>query len=223
MQPLQSASIGREQEEHWDPGWSSGHIQRQAWVSRNRHLGAGWRSRSPVALHVCVSTGAPWHRRPGHCPPFHAPLPPATSTDCPCPMGGMAIPRPIDGHCASSVALPHIAPSPPSVLWHFRCATAHYVDRSPGTASGTGRRSPPPLRAHTGDPTLIIPVKGTQAKSSLESQRASCECIVNRQQIDHENSISGYTFSKPVTGWKPVNRLTGVRLNKLTAWHAKWQ
>jgi len=44
---------------------------------------------------------------------------------------------------------------------------------------------------------------------------------VNRQQIHHENLITGYTFSKPVTGWKPVNRLrkpvkrlTGFQLNK---------
>ena len=40
-------------------------------------------SRPSVALHVCFLTGAPRRRRPGHCPPFHLPIPPATSTDCP--------------------------------------------------------------------------------------------------------------------------------------------
>jgi len=33
-------------------------------------------SRPSVALHVCFLTGAPRRRRPGHCPPFHAPIPP---------------------------------------------------------------------------------------------------------------------------------------------------
>ena len=49
----------------------------------------------------------------------------------------------------------------------FGRATAGYVDRSqaatgsphrPGTASETGRRSPPPFHASAGDPTLITPV-----------------------------------------------------------------
>ena len=38
-------------------------------------------------------------------------------------------------------------------------------------------------------------------------------CIVNRQQIAYKNLITGYTFSKPVTGWKPV---TSFPLNKPT-------
>ena len=38
--------------------------------------------------------------------------------------------------------------------------------------------------------------------------------IVNRQQINHENPITSYTFSKPLTGWKPVNWLTGFPLYK---------
>jgi len=43
-------------------------------VSRTRRLGALWRSRPPVALHVCVMTGAPQRQRPSRCPPFHAPI-----------------------------------------------------------------------------------------------------------------------------------------------------
>jgi len=44
-------------------------------------MGAGRQSCPPVAIHICVLTGAPWRRRPGHCPP-------ATSTDCPAASDG---------------------------------------------------------------------------------------------------------------------------------------
>jgi len=46
------------------------------------YLASGWRSRPPVAFPACVSTRVPRHQRPGCCQPFHAPIPPATSTDC---------------------------------------------------------------------------------------------------------------------------------------------
>ena len=39
---------------------------------------------------------------------------------------------------------------------------------------------------------------------------------MNRQQIDHEKSIIGYTFSKPVTGWKPVYQLTDGQTDRGT-------
>jgi len=41
-----------------------------------------------VALHVCILTGVPRCRRPGRCPPFHVPIPPLTSTDCPAVFDG---------------------------------------------------------------------------------------------------------------------------------------
>ena len=84
--------------------------------------------------------------------------------------GRAVIPRPVVvvpgpiGHCASLVLFPLPLPV---VLWRFRHATASCVDRSmgsphqPETAWDTGRRSPLPLRAPAGDPTLITPVKGT--------------------------------------------------------------
>jgi len=71
----------------------------------------GQRSRSSVALHVCFLTGAPRCRRPGHCPPFHAPIPPATSSGVRRGGGGDS---PADGRCTSPVALPRTLP--PAVL-----------------------------------------------------------------------------------------------------------
>ena len=204
MRPLQSASIGREQEEHWDPGWSSGHIQRQAWVSRNRHLGAGWRSRSPVALHVCVSTGAPWQRRPGHCPPFHAPLPPATSTDCPCPMGGMAIPRPI---VRANRPLRFLGRAPPCSPLTSICFVTFQVRHCPLCRSITGDSvgnwpaiTPSPSRPHWRSNSDHA---GKRYSGEIESWIATCELRMH---------------SKPSTNrsWKFDNRLyifkTGYRL-----------
>ena len=54
-------------------------------------------NRVSVALHVCFLTGAPRRRRRGCCPPFHARIPPATSTDCPAVSDGrgVVIPRPV--------------------------------------------------------------------------------------------------------------------------------
>jgi len=68
---------------------------------------------SPVALHVCVSTGALLRRRPGRCPPFGAPILPQRRPIVqwrPTGRGSTAIPQPVVsgpiGHCASPVALP---------------------------------------------------------------------------------------------------------------------
>ena len=47
------------------------------------YLGASRRSRPAVAFSACILTGVPRRRRPGSCPLFHVPIPPATSTDCP--------------------------------------------------------------------------------------------------------------------------------------------
>jgi len=107
---------------------------------------------------VCVLTGAPRRRRPGHCPPFHGPIPPpATSTDCPAVSDGggeVMIPWPVvRGPMAA--ALPRSRSHVPSP-GRFGCATASYVDRPqaqmefrhrPGTAPGpAGNRpfAPPP-------------------------------------------------------------------------------
>jgi len=61
-------------------GRSSGRVRWRAYCLP--YPASGRRSRPSVALHVCFLTGAPRRRRPGRCPPFHAPIPPATSTDC---------------------------------------------------------------------------------------------------------------------------------------------
>ena len=53
---------------------SSGRVRWRAWVSHTQRVGAGWRSRPPFALHVCVLTGAPRRRRPGRCPLFCTPI-----------------------------------------------------------------------------------------------------------------------------------------------------
>ena len=90
--------------------------------------------------------------------------PPVTSTDYPAAYneGGRRFPGPPSGADRPL----HSPCSPLAVLWRFGHAAAHYVDRStglphrPGTTSGTGQRSPPALRTHTGDPTPIMPVKG---------------------------------------------------------------
>jgi len=54
---------------------SSDHVRRRA--CGLSYPAFGRRSRPSVALHVCFLTGAPWRRRPGHCPPFHAPIYPS--------------------------------------------------------------------------------------------------------------------------------------------------
>ena len=90
-------------------------------------------------------------RRPGHCPPFHAPIPPATSTDCPgCQTGGGGGDSPArrpgaDGRCTSPVALPRTLPPD-----GFQRATAGYVDRPQtgwGPVIGRERRRVRPMIA----------------------------------------------------------------------------
>ena len=98
-------------------GRSCSRIRR--WACGLPYPASGLRLRPSVALHVCFLTGAPWRWRPGHCPPFHAPILPATSTDCPAASdwgrGKAVIPWPVRGLMA--VALPrsrspHILPRP---------------------------------------------------------------------------------------------------------------
>jgi len=85
----------------------------------------GRRSRPSVALHVCVLTGAPRRRKPDHCPPFHAPIPPhdvdrlssgvRRAGESLTPGGDSPTRRPgADGRCTSLVALPRTLP--PAVL-----------------------------------------------------------------------------------------------------------
>ena len=112
-------------------------------------------NRVHVAFPACVSTRAPRRWRPSRCLPFHVPIPPATSTNCPVASDGrggdsLVIPRPVvqgpDGHCASLVLLPMPSPG------HFGCGTARYVDgpqaamgsrHRPGTAPGPAGEHPP--------------------------------------------------------------------------------
>jgi len=159
---------------------------------------------SPITFPACISTDAPWRRRPGRCLPFHAPIHPRHRPIVQRRlMGGVAaIPRPIIwgpiGHCACPVVL--LPYPPPAILRSFGCATAHYGDRSmgsqhrPGTASGTGRQSPPHL-AHTGDPTLITPVKCTYSKKarvSIETREmrlSTQECDFPRINIPNTHYV----------------------------------
>jgi len=149
---------------------SSGRVRRRA--CGLAYPASGLQSRPSVALHVCVLTGAP--RRP----PFHAPIPPATSTDCPAvsDRGGRrwfpALARHLraDGRCTSPVALP---PYPsPWPFWARNCrlcwssAGGMGSRHRPGTAPGPADDRPSPLGAPAGDPTPITQVKvRTRAKS----------------------------------------------------------
>ena len=108
----------------------------------------GRRSRPSVALHVCFLTGAPWRRRPGHCPPFNAPISPSRLSSG-VRRGEAVIPRPVvRGPMAA--ALPRSRSHVPSP-GRFGCTTAGYVDRPqapmefrhrPGTAPGPARDTP---------------------------------------------------------------------------------
>jgi len=143
-------------------------------------------------------TGAPRRWRPGRCPPFHVPTPPATSTDCPAASnggGGGDSPthRPgADVRCASPVMLPPYHPP-----GRFERATADYVDR-PQAAMGSHHRpgtAPGPAcdRAPAGDPTPITQVKvRTRVKST-----------------------TGFSLSKPVRGFKTGYQYSCSRLTSL--------
>ena len=126
---------------------STGRVQRR--TCGLPYPASGRRSRPSVALHVCFLTGAPRRRRPGRCPPFHAPIPPATSTNCHCPAasdgGGGDSParRPgADGRCASPVTLPR---TPLRPFWARHCrlckssAGGDGVPSSAGNGAGYGR------------------------------------------------------------------------------------
>ena len=140
---------------------SSGRVRRRA--CGLPYPVSGRQSRPSVALHVCFLASAPRRRRPGRCPPFHAPIPPATSTDCPAASDGgggdsLAHRPGADGRRTFPVA-------PPG---RFGCTTASYVDcpqaamgsrYRPGTAPGPASDRPSPLRTPAGDPTPITQVK----------------------------------------------------------------
>ena len=100
-------------------------------------------------LHVCFLTGAPRRRRPGRCPPFHAPIPPATSTDCP----AVWLPSPSSGGrwllCFPSRDPPYPAPG------RFGRATAGYVD-CPQAAMGS-RHRPETAQGQSGDRSPSCP------------------------------------------------------------------
>ena len=168
------------------------------------HPASGWRSRPSVTLHVCVLTGAPRRRRPGRCPPFHVPIPPATSTDCPAVSDGGAgggDSRPVV-RGPMAVAFPSRAPpvpSTPTVLGAplpamLMSAGGDGVRHRPEMAPGPpGDRPYLPLRAPTSDPTPITQVKvRTRAKS-----------------------ITGFSLSEPVPGFKTGYRFSGSRLTSL--------
>jgi len=139
-------------------------------------------------------TGAPRRWRPGRCPPFHVPTPPATSTDCPAASnggGGGDSPthRPgADVRCASPVTLP---PTIPPAVLSAPLLTMLIVRRrrwGPVTAPG-----PACDRAPAGDPTPITQVKvRTRVKST-----------------------TGFSLSKPVPGFKTGYQYSGSRLTSL--------
>jgi len=99
-------------------GRSSSRVRRRA--CGLPYPASGRRLRPSVALHICISTRVPRRRRPSRCPPFHAPVPPATSTDCPATSDGRGavIPWPVV-RGPMAVALPQSRspiPFPPAVL-----------------------------------------------------------------------------------------------------------
>ena len=139
-------------------GRSSSRVRRRA--CGLPYPASGRRSLPSVVLHVCFLTGVPQRRRPSRCPPFHAPIPPATST--------IVQPRPTGVRW-----FPGRAPPVPS-LGRFGRATARCVDHPqasmgsryrPGTAPGPAGY-PPSCPAC--DPTPITQVKVcTRAKSRV--------------------------------------------------------
>jgi len=102
---------------------------------------SGRRSRPSVALHVCFLASAPRRRRPGRCPPFHAPIPPATSTDCPAVIPWPVVRGPM------AVALSRSRPRP---FWAHHCelrrlsAGGDGVPLSAGDGARSGQWSPLP-------------------------------------------------------------------------------
>jgi len=171
--------------------------------------------RIPLTLHVCVLIGVPWQTWP--LPAVLRTHPPVTSTVCPAASDGgrgdFPAHRPgADWPLHFPSRTPSEAPSP------GRHVDGSIVSRHwPGTVSGTGRRSPPPSCLHRHSNSDHAGKRYVLGQNRVSNHNVwSCKCVVNRQQIDHENSITGYTFSKPVSSWKPVNRLSSFLLNKPT-------
>jgi len=173
-------------------------------VSSTRRLGAGRWSRLPITLHVCILTGGPWR----HCPVFCAPI--LLWRRSIVQRRPTAIPRPIVwgliGHCASPVS--PVAPQPFCDVWVHHRPLCWLIDGVPALVGNSVRGQPAiasPLFAPT--PTMELLWRRekvrTRAKSRVSNLNVrSCECVVNLQQIDRENSIIGCMFSKPVTGSK---------------------
>jgi len=110
MRPLQSASIVNKKD-HSHVGRSFGHVWR--WACGLPYAEAGRQSRPPVAFPACISTCASQHWKPGHCPPFHAPIRPwrrPIIQQHPTRAGGDSPARRLGsiGHCA-----------PPAASWPF--------------------------------------------------------------------------------------------------------
>ena len=175
---------------------------------------------SPIALHVCILSCAT-APRPGCCPRFCVPiLPPQQRVVQRCLTRGTVISRPVVwGPIGLALPRSRSPCSPPGHFATFRvrhrplCRLTNPISQEQHWGPAGNRPLP---RAHTGDPIPITPVKGTYLGEieSFNRNVRSCECVVNCQQINYENSITGYTFSKLVTCSKPVNRLTGFPLNK---------
>jgi len=145
-------------------GRSSGRVRRRAWGLP--YPASGQRSRPSVALHVCFLTGAPRRQRPGRCPLFHVPIPPATSTDCPAASrrGEAVIPWPVV-RGPMAVALPRSRSPRPLWARHYRLCSQRW---RPVIGQERRRVWPviaPPLSPSAGDQTPSTQVKvRTRAK-----------------------------------------------------------
>jgi len=129
-------------------GRLSGHVRQRA--CGLPYPTTGRRSCPSVALHVCFLTAAPRRWRPGRCLPFHVPIPPATSTNCPVASDGrggdsLVIPRPVvrgpDGRCASLVLLPMPSPRPFWVRHRPLCRWSTGGDGVPSSAGNSAGSS----------------------------------------------------------------------------------
>jgi len=102
-----------------------------------------------VAFLACVSTRAPLRWRPGHCPQFHAPIQPATLTDCPAlsDMRGAMSPRPVV-RGPMAIALPRSCspvPSPRPFWARHRPLCRSSSRHRPGTAPCPAGDRPSPF------------------------------------------------------------------------------
>ena len=161
MRPLQSASIVNKKD-HSHVSRSFGRVWRRAYGLP--YAEASRQSRPAVAFPACVSTCAPQHWRPGHCPPFHAPIH---------PRHWPIIQQHPTGVCGDSPARRLGADRPlRSPLQHpgrfvtFRarrrllCRSIDGVATSAGNSIGDWPEIAPRPSRPTGNPTPITPVKG---------------------------------------------------------------